>query len=143
MDENIKDIYPLSPMQQGMLFHSIFAPETEVYTEQLSCKLNGPLDTNAFYEAWKMVVNRHDTLRTAFIWENLDEPLQVVHHSVEIPFEVLDWSDKPSAHLSDEFRLFCEKERKRGVELTEAPLIRIILIKNSEESWYFIWDYHH
>ncbi len=143
MTENIQDIYPLSPMQQGMLFHSIYAPETEVYTEQLSCELHGFLDTNAFYEAWKKVVSRHDTLRTAFVWENLDEPLQVVHKSVEIPYEIQDWTDKSSSERSDAFSKLCEAERKRGLELTEAPLIRLILIKRSEDSWYFIWNYHH
>ncbi len=143
MNENIQDIYPLSPMQQGMLFHSIYAPETEVYTEQLSCELNGFLETNAFYEAWKKVISRHDTLRTAFVWENLDEPLQVVHQTVEIPYEILDWSDKAPSDQAAAFSELCKAERKRGLELSEAPLIRLVLIKRSEDSWYFIWNYHH
>jgi len=143
MSENIQDIYPLSPMQQGMLFHSLYAPETEVYSEQLSCKLIGKLDIEAFQRAWQEVVNRHDILRTAFVWEDLDEPLQVVHKTIELPFEILDWSDKTVEQQKSELSKLLPEKRKIGWELTDAPLMRITIIRLSENSNYFVWNNHH
>ncbi len=143
MSENIKDIYPLSPMQQGMLFHTLYAPETEVYTEQLACKFVGDLNIEAFREAWRQVLQRHDVLRSAFVWEDLDEPLQVVYEEVELPFEILDWSQKPAAEQKEAIDALIARERQEGLELTEAPLMRIKLIKLNDHEHYFIWSHHH
>ncbi|HED09977.1 MAG TPA: amino acid adenylation domain-containing protein [Caldithrix abyssi] len=141
--ENIQDIYPLSPMQQGMLFHTLYAPESGNYTEQMSAVFNGTLNTGAFKNAWQAVLNRHDVLRTAFVWEDVEEPLQVVHENLELPFELLDWSDRDTEAQNralDDLRL---RERDRGFELTDAPLLRIILIRLSPEAHAFIFTYHH
>ncbi len=143
MNENIKDIYPLSPMQQGMLFHSLYAPETEVYSEQLSCKLHGKLEPEAFKKAWEAVTNHHDTLRSAFVWEDLDEPLQVVYEHIELPFEILDWQNKTKEEQETNFENILAAERKRGMELTEAPLMRILLIQLNEDTFRLIWNHHH
>jgi hypothetical protein len=72
---DIEDIYPLSPMQQGMLFHELYAPDSSSYFEQTSWSIRGSLDISAFTEAWRTVVERHASLRTAFAWEDLDDPL--------------------------------------------------------------------
>ena len=77
----VQDIYELSPMQQGMLFHTLYAPESGVYFEQRNCLLAGPLDVAAFKRAWQTVVERHAVLRTAFYWDEADKPLQVVYSS--------------------------------------------------------------
>jgi surfactin family lipopeptide synthetase C len=79
----IEDIYKLSPMQQGMLFHTLYAPDSEVYREQTSCSLKGNLNISAFQQAWGQVVQRHPILRTAFYWEELSEPLQVVQTTTD------------------------------------------------------------
>ena len=91
--KDIEAVYPLSPMQQGMLFHSLKNPETGVYFEQLTCSLLGDVDVPAFEKAFKTVLERHSVLRTAFVWKKLDRLLQVVHRNVELPLVVLDWSD--------------------------------------------------
>jgi hypothetical protein len=82
--------YPLSPMQQGMLFHSLVAQEPGVYVQQHLSMLREALDEDAFGRAWAQVVARHDLLRTAFRWEGLDEPLQDVYDDVPLPLRVLD-----------------------------------------------------
>jgi len=143
MSENIQDIYPLSPMQQGMLFHTIYAPESEVYAEQLSCTLNGTLNSKAFKKAIEKVVERHDILRTAFVWEDLDEPLQVVHQTVELPFSEMDWQQKTQDDAKRDLDLFLQELRQNPVELTEAPLMHIYLIRLSADRHFFIWHYHH
>ncbi len=139
--ENIQDIYPLSPMQQGMLYHTLYAPETEAYTEQLSCRLNGRLNIDAFRRAWQEVLNRHDILRSAFIWEDVEEPLQVVHQQLDMPFDLLDWSDEPDT--LNKVKLFCADLRAEGFELADAPLISVTLIRLNENTHQFILNHHH
>jgi hypothetical protein len=82
--DNLEAIYPLSPMQEGMLFHSLYVPQSEVYFEQFAYTLHGDLDAPAFKEAWQRVVAQHPALRTLFIWENLEKPLQVVRKRVDL-----------------------------------------------------------
>ena len=80
----IEAIYPLSPMQQGMLFHTIYDPSSGVYFHQVKCVLEGELDTASLRDAWQRVLDRHAILRTAFVWEHRKQPLQVVHRQVRL-----------------------------------------------------------
>jgi len=89
--KNIADIYPLSPMQQGLLFHTLYAPTSGVYCEQWRCIVHGHLHVTAWQHAWQRVVERHPVLRTAFHWENRAEPFQVVYRRVEVPWQQYDW----------------------------------------------------
>ena len=91
----IEDIYPLSPTQHGLLFHTLYAPTSGVYVEQLACTLRGELDVAAFERAWTQVVERHAVLRSAFVWEGRERPLQVVRRQVAIPWERHDWRTLP------------------------------------------------
>ena len=141
--ENIKDIYPLSPMQQGMLFHTLLAPETEAYTEQMTCTLSGHLDRAAFQRAWQTVMDRHDILRSAFIHEDVEEPLQVVHEVLEIPFIFHDWAMLDRDDAKNKFKAFLKEERRKGFELTDAPLLSIYLIRLDENTHLFGLHYHH
>src|SRR4051812_3659994 len=122
----VKDAYPLSPMQQGMLFHSISAPASDVYVQQLSCRLRGALDVDAFRASWESIVRRHDVLRTAFAWHGLPEPLQVVGESVRLPLEILDNTSIPE---------LCAAERAAGFDLSRAPLMRIKLVRIADDEW--------
>lgn len=103
--QNIEDLYELSPMQQGMLFHTLYTPESEVYFEQLLCTLNGELNFPAFQQAWEQVVARHSVLRSSFYWEEIEKPLQMVSKQVNLPWVKLDWRnltlDEQQQHLED------------------------------------------
>jgi hypothetical protein len=87
---NIEDIYPLSPLQQGLLFHSLYEPGSGVYVEQLGWALEGAFHADAFEQAWQFAAARHPALRTAFAWEGLEEPVQVVHRSASPILDRLD-----------------------------------------------------
>src|ERR1044072_9354751 len=87
---NIESIYPLTPMQHGMLFHCLYAPESNVYFDQFTCMLDG-VDVEAFRQAWQKVMDRHAVLRTSFIWERRDQPLQVVQRRVKLQLAQHDW----------------------------------------------------
>src|SRR3982074_202923 len=89
---NLEDLYQLSPMQQGMLFHTIYAPQSGVYFEQSIFTIKGEFDEAAFERAWQRVVDRHSILRSSFLWEELEKPQQVVHRRVVLPIEKQDWS---------------------------------------------------
>jgi NRPS condensation-like uncharacterized protein len=94
--KSIEDMYNLSPMQQGMLFHTLHAPDSGVYYEQTSYSLTGNLNVSAFKQAWWQVVQRHPILRTAFYWEEFSEPLQVVYRQAVLPWVEEDWRDVSS-----------------------------------------------
>ena len=83
---NIEAVYPLSPMQQGMLFHTLYRRRIGVFFEQTVCTFTGGLDVPAFKQAWQEVVIRHTALRTAFTWKKLKKMLQVVSREVQVPF---------------------------------------------------------
>lgn len=138
---NLEDIYPLSPMQQGMLFHSLYEPESHPYFEQSSWCIRGALDVPALREAWQRVVDRHPALRTAFMLEGTDEPLQVVYRSVEVPFAVLDRRDTGDAEA--ELARFLVADRERGFDLASAPLMRLTLIRFADDVAYLVWSHHH
>jgi hypothetical protein len=85
------EFYPLSPLQEGMLFHTLYAPGSGVYVNQLSQAISGGLDISGFKHAWQRVIDRHAILRTSFIWEGLREPVQVVEPEIDLPLEENDW----------------------------------------------------
>ena len=117
MGRNIEAVYPLSPMQQGMLFHSLYAPESGTYFEQTTCSLTGDLDVSAFVAAWQRIVDRHPVLRTAFVWKNLDRMLQVVHRQVAPTFEQRDWRGLSAHDQEAHLDAFLEADRRRGFDL--------------------------
>ncbi|AFZ11267.1 amino acid adenylation domain protein [Crinalium epipsammum PCC 9333] len=141
--KNIEDFYPLSPMQQGMLFHSIYAPNSGVYFEQLSCTLNGNLNLELFKQTWQQVIDRHPILRTAFIWEGVKEAVQVVHRQIQLPWQQFDWKDLSATEQQQELENFLQAEEESGFQLNKAPLTRLTLIQVAKDSYYFIWSHHH
>ena len=126
-----------------MLFHTLYAPNSGVYVEQLSCVLRGKLDIPAFEESWQQAVDRHSALRTAFAWERLDEPLQIVGRRVRLPIELLDWRGLDQSERKKKLEEMVEAERARGFELSKAPLMRLTLIRLAADVHQFLWTYHH
>ncbi|MBN3921604.1 condensation domain-containing protein, partial [Nostoc sp. NMS4] len=140
---NIEDIYPLSPMQQGMLFESLYAPDTGVYFEQLSFTLKGELNVAAFEQAWQQVVARHSILRTAFVWEQLTQPLQIVYRQVDIKLNRHDWQRLSAQDQQQQLELFLHSQRQQGFQLSLAPLMHLALIQLSADTYQFVWSSHH
>ena len=139
----IEDIYPLSPTQQGMLFHSVYASDSAMYLEQRSCVLRGELDVRALQHAWQGVVDRYAILRSSFAWEELDEPVQVVERQVTMPFTVLDWRAFSSEEQTTRLNEFLEADRTAGFNLLEAPLMRVTLMQIGAERHHLVWSHHH
>ena len=141
--KNIESVYPLSPMQRGMLFHSLYAPESGVYCTQLSCVLEGDLNHSAFEQAWQGVVDTHPILRTAFVWEGLETPVQVVGKRVTLPIERADWREQTESEQQEQLSALLAADQQRGFQLTKAPLMRLTLVRLSEQRHQLIWNHHH
>ncbi|MEA5525868.1 non-ribosomal peptide synthetase [Nodularia spumigena] len=141
--QSIEDLYELSPMQQGMLFHTLYAPESEVYFEQLLCILSGELNFPAFQKAWEQVVARHSILRSSFFWEEIEKPLQMVSKQVDLPWEKMDWRHLTSDEQQKNLENFLVSDRHKGFDLNQAPLMRFTIIQLTENTYQFIWSHHH
>ncbi|HEY0603676.1 MAG TPA: amino acid adenylation domain-containing protein [Herpetosiphonaceae bacterium] len=140
--DNIQDIYKLSPIQQGMLFHNLYTPASGVYFEQFSWAAPD-LDIEAFERAWQQAVDRHPILRTSFFWEDLDEPLQLVHRRVTLPIERYSWIELSPEEQAERLPQFLRDDRARGFELSQAPLMRLSLIQLDQRNYQITWSYHH
>jgi natural product biosynthesis luciferase-like monooxygenase protein/non-ribosomal peptide synthase protein (TIGR01720 family) len=140
----LADAYPLSPMQQGLLFHSVYEDaESSLYTLRFRGYLEGALDVEAFRRAWQTVVGRHDILRTGFVWNRAQGPLQVVYANAEMPWLVEDWRRlPPEARAARQAELLAADER-RGFTLERPPLMRLTLARLEDTRWYALWTGHH
>ncbi|WDE06110.1 non-ribosomal peptide synthetase [Thalassomonas viridans] len=144
LSKNIESIYPLAPVQQGMLFHTLIHPGTGMYLQQYQhTMVMDKLDVAAFEKAWQSVVDRHPLLRTAFVHETQERPLQVVMKFAKLPFEYLDFSQLEAAEQKAEIARILADERQAGLPFNRAPMMLIRLIKLSENRYHFIRSYHH
>uniref|UniRef100_UPI003BA2F6AC amino acid adenylation domain-containing protein n=1 Tax=Pseudomonas canadensis TaxID=915099 RepID=UPI003BA2F6AC len=139
---SVQDLYPLSPMQQGMLFHSLYQQgEDDVYVSQLRADVQG-MDVAAFQGAWEHVLARHDMLRTGFVWQDdQGQALQVVHRQVSLPFIEYDWRDR--SNLPAALDSLAAEHHRQGFELASPPLLRVALVRTSEDHWHLIYTSHH
>ena len=142
-DEFIKERYPLSPMQQGMLFHSLYAEQAGIYVQQLVCRLREELNVPAFESAWLKVLERHQILRTSFQLEGDNVPLQEVHLQIELPLEQHDWRALSARDCDERLKTYLESDRRRGFKVTDVPLMRLALFRIADNDYTLIWTSHH
>ena len=139
----IEDVFTLSPIQQGMLFHSASVTDSDPYFRQLTFMLRGDLNVQAFEMAWQSLIERHPTLRTSFFWKDLGRPHQVVRRSVKVPLAYFDWRELPFGERAERMDAFLKDERRRRFELTQAPLMRLSAIRIADDAYQLVWSYHH
>jgi amino acid adenylation domain-containing protein/non-ribosomal peptide synthase protein (TIGR01720 family)/FkbM family methyltransferase len=134
--------YPLSPMQQGMLFHSVYDPRAGFYVQQMVCALRENVDVDSLKQAWQKTVDRHPILRTSFQW-SVDRPLQEVHPYLKLVLTDFDLRSLAPDLQSVEVERYLESDRKRGFELSEAPLMRLAIFRLGDADYCMIWTFHH
>ena len=128
--DNIEAVYPLAPAQQGMLFHTLYAPQSGVYFDQYHFRLgadDGSFQPKTFARALQALINHHPILRTAFTWKKRDKPLQVVMKRAPLPFVELDWSALSDDERQRRLESLLEEDRRLGFDLGKAPLMRLTL----------------
>src|SRR6266545_1969693 len=139
----IEGIYPLSAVQEGLLFHTLYAPRSGVYFNQLSLALHGAIDVSALRRAWSEAIDRHSILRTAFAWEGRERPLQIVWKQVPLLWEQHDWRNCPERTQAQRLEEFLADDRSDGFDLTRAPLMRLALLQLDNERYQLVWSHHH
>ncbi|MFJ4577652.1 condensation domain-containing protein, partial [Streptomyces sp. NPDC088846] len=141
---NVENIYKLSPLQSGMLFHVLYdSADDNPYVAQSVDEFVGVLDAERLREAWQAVVDRHAALRSAFVWEGLDEPVQVVQRRVELPFVELDWRADSGVEQERRLKGLLDEDRVRGFDLGSAPLLRLTVVRLADDRTVSLWSFHH
>ncbi|MFT2020026.1 amino acid adenylation domain-containing protein, partial [Streptomyces sp. 796.1] len=142
--DGLDDILPLSPLQEGLLFHSAFdAQALDVYTLQLAFDLRGAVDAGALRAAGGQLLARHANLRAAFLHEGLDRAVQVIPHRCELPWEEYDLTGRAPDDQDRELARLTAADRARRFDLTEPPLLRMTLIKLADDAWHLLLCAHH
>ena len=141
--KNVEDIYPLSPMQEGMLFHTLYEPGSGAYVVHISSRIQGNLNIVAFKRAWQKILDRHPILRSAYLWEKVDKPLQVVRAEVTLLWYEPDWRELSAEKQEQQLHDYLWSEHSRGFDLSQAPLMRMALIQLDENKYHFVWNYSH
>jgi hypothetical protein len=140
--ENIEDIYELTPVQKGILFHCLYSEQSALYFFQHIFTLRGNPDIDAFEKAWQLVVDRHTILRTGFYWKEAETPLQVVYKQVKVPLNQHDWRNLEPVEQKKQLESFILSDRKQGFDFSQPCLMRQTLIRLADDYYQFIWSYH-
>ncbi|MHB9857126.1 condensation domain-containing protein [Streptomyces sp. YIM S03343] len=140
---DVEDVYVLSPMQEGLLFHTLQNPGSAMYVQQLAHTYVGDLNVAALRSAWQTVVGRHPVLRSSFAWERLDKPLQMVHRDAPVEFTPLDWTGLSADEVTEREERLLREDRERGFDLARPPLMRFYLARLADRRHRFVVSVHH
>ena len=139
---NVKDIYSLSPMQEGMLFHHVMDKKSSAYFEQVSMDINGELNLNLVEKSFNKLIKKYDVLRTVFIYEEVEKPRQVLlkARNTHVNYEDISSIKEEKDKIVKEIE---QKDRENGFDLTKDIPMRITIIKTNDKKYRLIWSFHH
>lgn len=141
--KNIKNIYALSPMQEGMLMHTVYGDSPLAYFEQTRYRITGDLDLAIFTDTWQLIVQRHDIFRTIFVYENVPKPIQIVLKERLMPIELLDFTSYEPEIIKVKVEEEVLIDRSKPFHLTKDNLMRMKIIKVAPQMFEIIWSSHH
>ena len=141
----VTDLYRLTPMQQGMLFHSVYEQASGTYFEQTSYCLQGSLEVKLVEESLNELCQRHEILRTAFVYQGVETPFQVILQERRAEFYYEDPRGLIGSRETREqwLKNFKEKDKARGFEPGKDALMRAAVIRTGEEEYEILWSFHH
>ena len=140
----VEDIYTLSPMQQGMLFHALLDKTSNSYFQQTAFRLHGELDIPLVEKSLHQLVKRHDILRTAFVHKNTPLPLQVVLQNRPVAFYYQDICHIADSQEKEKYvQEFKAKDKSATFDLSHDILVRISILQLAKADYQFIWSFHH
>ncbi len=140
----VDDIRPLSPLQEGLLFHALYDEHgTDVYTAQLVFDLSGTVDTERLRSAAATMLRRHAALRASFRHRKSGEPVQVIHREVRVPWEEIDLTGLDTDKRAAELTRLLEADRSRRFDVARPPLMRFTLIHCGPGDHRFVLTNHH
>ncbi len=140
----IEDILPLSPLQEGLLFHALYDEQApDVYTVQLVLALEGALDEGALKAAAQALLTRHDSLRASFRQQELSRAVQVIVRDAAVPWRRHDLSRLPPSERDERLAQLLAEDRTRRFDLAVPPLIRFMLVRLSPREHRLVITNHH
>ncbi|MCX5206934.1 amino acid adenylation domain-containing protein [Streptomyces sp. NBC_00237] len=140
---SVADVYPLTAMQSGMLFHNLMDTGRAVYLEQISFLLDGVERPELLTRAWQSAADQTPVLRTTVRWDGLPEPVQVVHHTATVPVTHLDWSALDARGQQAAQEKYLAADRERGIDFATPPLTRIAVARLGGDRVRMTWTFHH
>ncbi len=142
---DIQNIYQLSPMQEGMLFHYLMNPNSESYLGQMTFEIHGALDIEAVEESMNALINRHEVLRTLFLYEGYERPVQLVLKERKANVQYRDLLHEMSIQedINREVENCKENQKHNNFDLSKDLLMRLVVLRTAEEKYTLIWNYHH
>ena len=139
---NVQDIYPLAPLQEGILFHHLMSSEGDPYLLANLFSFDSRERLEAYLGALQGVINRHDILRTALIWEGISEPVQVVQRKAALQIQEIEL-DPAAGDVGEQLYARFDPRRHR-IDLRQAPLLRAyIAYDKSQSRWMMMRILHH
>ncbi|WP_194292151.1 non-ribosomal peptide synthetase, partial [Streptomyces jumonjinensis] len=141
----LADIWPLSPLQEGLLFHAMFAEQgTDAYVEQMIVGLEGPLDPEVLRASWQAVLDRHMSLRVGFRQvAGSGQSVQIVMPRAVLPWRQEDLSERDEHAAWAESERIGAEERQRGFDLTQPPLLKVLLVRTGPDRYRMMVTLHH
>ncbi|MCZ4521275.1 non-ribosomal peptide synthase/polyketide synthase [Rhodococcus ruber] len=140
----VTDVWSLSPLQQGLLFHALFADASiDVYTMQVVLELGGDVDGERLHSAARALLDRHDNFRTSFATTADGESVQIVHRQVELPWATLDVTHLDGAERDAVVADALAEDQRRHFDVAVAPLLRFLLIRLTPTSYTLAMTNHH
>jgi natural product biosynthesis luciferase-like monooxygenase protein len=140
---SVVDTYPLTAMQQGMLYHVLSDPAAGTDVEQMVWTLDEPVNGTAFRAAWASAIKRHPILRTRFRWDDVPAPVQEVLDQAAMSFVRVNLLDQTKTEQADVIDAFLDADRRRGIPMDEAPLMRLTLFELGPEHSRMVWTFSH
>ncbi|MFD8962348.1 condensation domain-containing protein, partial [Streptomyces anulatus] len=139
-----QDVLPLSPLQEGLLFHSVYSERSlDIYTARICLDLEGDLDVAAMRASVASLLERHPNLRAAFRYERLSRPVQLIPRDVALPWQEFDLRDLPEEQRAERLEEHTAAESERTFDLTRPPLLHFTLIHHGEGRHRLILAHHH
>ena len=140
----LQDIYPLTSMQQGILFHTLFENKSSVYFQQIAYPVQANLSVQHIQKSLALLFSRHEALRTNVIYEEGSQPLQLVFSEKPIDFRYKDVrTTVPPADRQKWLNDFLEHDRSESFDLKHGVLIRLTMVQFDDTDYQLVWAYHH
>ncbi|MBM5461157.1 non-ribosomal peptide synthetase [Pseudomonas sp. P66] len=140
---HIEDVYPLTPMQEGLLLHTLLEPGTGIYYMQDRYRINSALDPQRFGQAWQAVVGRHEALRASFSWNAGEAMLQIIHKPGTATLDYQDWADLGDNEQEARLQALHKQEREAGFDLLQQAPFHLRLIRVGADRYWFMMSNHH
>src|SRR5262249_7760821 len=140
----VEDILPLSPLQEGLLFHSLYSEQsTDLYAVQVALSLDGTVNESALRERVRGVLRRHPNLRAAFVQDGLSQPVQLIPKELALPWKSIDLSSVAGPERDACWKRLLNEDRSARFDVAVPPVLRFTLVKFGQQEHRLIVTHHH